>query len=335
MRSSPLLFVSSLKEKSLGFLACLILAVLCKYVASTFDLPVMLLGLLTGLILSSLLNKGATSKGIGFSAKTILRLGVILLGARFVFSDLLSLGLETIIVIIGATVILIPLSVFIAKLLKLDRNLGLLMGGATAICGASAAMAIAALLPKNKDNDAHIATTVLSVICIGSLAMILYPLILPLLPLSADQNALLVGGTIHDVAQVVGAGFSLSEDIGEEAMLIKLIRVFMLIPVILAFAIYFSSKTDSDEDQKTTLQFPLFLIGFVLLITINALGFLPETIREALKQISHWAFIIALVAVGLKTPIKDILTLSWKPFMLVLLNTALLISFYMAFILFI
>lgn len=323
------------KSYAAGTILCLTLAAICKYAAIQFHLPVMLTCLLAAIALSHYFKQDMWKGGVNFTSKAILRLGVILIGARFVFSDLSNLGLPTIALIIASTLALVPLSIWVAKALKLDKNLGVLMGGATAICGASAAMAISALLLQNKENEKNTAAAVIGVTAIGTAAMIGYPFIMPLLPINDSQTALLIGGTIHDVAQVVGAGYSLSPEIGEEAILIKLIRVFMLIPVLLILAAYLHKTHASQGEDKPKFKFPLFLIGFIALVILNGFEVIPDDARSLLKEISHWCLIAAITAVGLKTPIKDILSLNWRPLSLVLINSALLLGFYGLYIAFV
>ncbi len=320
------------KKHLLGIALCVLIAMAAKYISLSLHWPVMLVCLACGFALNPFCSDKRLNAGINFSAKTILRLGVVLIGARFVFSDLAALGAGTILFIVIVTFALIIISLIAAKALKVDRSLGLLLGGATAICGASAAMAIAALLTQGKDSEHNTAAAIIAVTAIGTAAMILYPFILPFFNLSDQQAALFVGGTIHDVAQVVGAGYSLSPQIGDQAVLVKLIRVFMLIPVLIALGIYINKtqhkENTSENAEATKFTFPLFLLGFIALLTLNALGFIPEALRLWLQAASHWALIIALSAVGLKTSLKALCQQGAKPFTLVLINSAALIVFY-------
>lgn len=324
------------KKHLLGILLCVFIAMAAKYISLSLHWPVMLICLACGFALNPFCSDKRLHAGINFSAKTILRLGVVLIGARFVFSDLAALGAETILFIIAVTFTLIAISIIAAKILKINSALGILLGGATAICGASAAMAIAALLPHQKDNEHNTAAAIIAVTAIGTAAMIFYPLVLPLLNLSDQQAALFIGGTVHDVAQVVGAGYSLSPEIGDQAVLVKLIRVFMLIPVLILLGFYINKtqKTDNQNDtsKASKFTFPLFLLGFIALLALNAFGFIPEGLRQWLNAASHWALIIALSAVGLKTSLKALCQQGAKPFTLVLINSAILITVYALYI---
>ncbi len=316
-----------------GILLCSLLTIIAKFGGTALHLPIMLCCLGLGFLGHPFTQKMPQfNAGVGFSAKFILRLGVILLGARFAFADLSGLGGVTILLIIAATLATIFISLAAAKMLKLSHNLGLLLGGATAICGASASLAIAALLPQNKETDEQTAAAVIAVTAIGTLAMILYPFILPLLPFTDQQAALFIGGTIHDVAQVVGAGYSLSHDIGDGAILVKLIRVFMLIPVLVVLSLLIRHDHSAGAGTKPRFQFPLFLIGFIALLGLNAMGLIPDALRSSLKDASSWALMIALTAVGLKTPIGKIFIQARKPFILVLINSFALIALYAAYI---
>jgi uncharacterized integral membrane protein (TIGR00698 family) len=322
------------KKHLLGITLCVLIAMAAKYISLSLNWPVMLTCLACGFALNPFCSDKRLNAGINFSAKTILRLGVVLIGARFVFSDLAALGAGTILFIIAVTFALIIISIIAAKMLKIDASLGILLGGATAICGASAAMAIAAILPQHKDNEHNTAAAIIAVTAIGTAAMVLYPLILPFFNLADQQAALFIGGTIHDVAQVVGAGYSLSPEIGDQAVLVKLIRVFMLIPVLITLGFYIhktqqnENKNNNERGGATKFTFPLFLLGFLTLLTLNALGFIPDDLRLWLKAASHWALIIALSAVGLKTSLKALCQQGAKPFTLVAINSAVLIAIY-------
>jgi hypothetical protein len=135
-----------------------------------------------------------------------LRMGVALLGARLAFSDLAQLGWEPIAFLVFAVGVTIFSGVLCAQLMGVGRKLGVLTGGSVAICGASAAMAISSVLPESEDRRRATLFTVIGVASLSTVAMIFYPLLGDILGMDDEAMGFFIGATIHDVAQVVGAG---------------------------------------------------------------------------------------------------------------------------------
>jgi uncharacterized integral membrane protein (TIGR00698 family) len=303
--------------------------------AVPFSMPVMMLCLFFGMAASRLNTVPLIKTGIDTTSRTLLRLGIVLVGARIAFHDFSTLGLPIILAIMGSIALVITLGLLGARLLKIDRDLGFLIGGATAICGASAAMALSALLPSNKHTDAKTGQAIIVVSAIGTVAMISYPFLLTYAfpNLSQTDMGLIIGGTIHDVGQVVGAGYTLSLEAGDSAVLVKLIRVAMLAPVLMICSLIIGLRAQS-SDQKPTLKtvFPLFLIGFAVMATLNSVGVLPEILQSWAVVSSGFLLKMALVAIGLKTSFSGLKTIGWRPIMLVFLLTIVLLAFYVSFL---
>lgn len=194
-----------------------------------------------------------------------------------------------------------------------------------AICGASAAVAIAAVLPKDERSDEQLVFTVASVTILSTVAMILYPVLATFLELGARDTSVFIGVSIHDVAQVVGAGFSVSPEVGETATLVKLMRVAMLAPVLIAIALLTRNRgeTDGDAGQRPPLL-PWFFVCFLLASGIASLEILPFVISELAGTLSKWALVVAIAAVGLKTSIGKIASVGRGAALLVLSETLLL-----------
>lgn len=311
-----------------GILVCLIVTLAAQFISSHYTVPVMLMALLMGMSLNFMSQEEPTKLGVQYTSQSILRMGVVLIGARIVFEDFLALGVSGIGVVICATAMVIIASVTLAKILGLQKEQGLLIGGATAICGASAALAISSVLPKSKDLEQNTLLAVLGVTAMGTLAMIVYPVIIGFLGYDHHQSGVLIGGTIHDVSQVVGAGYSISTEAGDTAILIKLMRVFLLIPVLLIMAYMFKANVASD--QKTKMPVPMFLAGFFILMVLNSFHMLPQSVLNVLEYASKWCLIMAITAVGMKTSLKTLFSLGWRPFLLVFLNTLFITLLYFA-----
>lgn len=303
-----------------GIMVCGTVALAAKFIAQHYTAPVMLLCLLLGMVFHFMSQESPTRKGVQFTSQSILRIGVGLIGARIMLSDFTALGGVTLALVMTAIGVVIALGVVWAWLLKLDREQGLLIGGATAICGASAALALSSVMPKSKTLEHNTLIAVVGVTAMGTIAMIIYPVIIGYLGLDDHQAGILIGGTIHDVSQVVGAGYSISEEAGDTAVIVKLVRVFMLVPILFLFAIGFRNQQDKNSSGRFI--FPYFLLGFIALVMLNSLQIIPQEILNILQNTSKWLLVMAITAVGMKTSLKQMFSLGWKPIFLILIETA-------------
>ena len=213
-----------------GLAVAAVLAVAAQFLSDHYGAPAMLMALLLGIAFHFLAEEGRSAPGVAFTSRTVLRIGVALLGARISVELLVGLGWSLIALTVLGVVLTIGFALLASKLLGRGWRFALLTGGSVAICGASAAMAIAAVLPRTERSERDLIFTVLAVTVLSTLAMIAYPIVADLAELDPVAAGVFLGATIHDVAQVVGAGFSISEEVGETATLVKLIRVTMLAP---------------------------------------------------------------------------------------------------------
>jgi uncharacterized integral membrane protein (TIGR00698 family) len=195
----------------------------------------------------------------------------------------------------------ILLGAALAMLTRRDVAVGVLAGGATAICGASAALALAAAIPKNDKLERNTLFTVASVTTLSTIAMVLYPLLFGALGFDERQTGFLIGATIHDVAQVVGAGYSVSEETGDVAAVVKLMRVSML-PVVLLIVLFALRGRGSGGGARI----PGFVLGFAALATINSLGLLPDAVGGLLSEASRALLITAIAGIGVKTSLQTL-----------------------------
>jgi len=314
------------KENIKGFLVSALVAVAAKFLSEHYGAPAMLLALLLGIAMNFLSDDPRTHAGIHFTARTVLRLGVALLGVRVSWEMLRDLGPEVIAWVILGVFLTIGFGVLLARLLGRSTDFGLLTGGSVAICGASAAMAIAAVLPARENDDRDLTFTVLGVTVLSTVAMIIYPVLVQLFGLDAETAGIFLGATIHDVAQVVGAGFSVSDEAGEVAVLVKLIRVSMLAPVVLLLALRVRQALASGEKHRPKIL-PGFLLGFAGLALLNSLGVIPDVMRSLLTELSGWALLVAIAAVGIKTSPRSIIAVGGTAIMMIVAETIFLALF--------
>lgn len=308
-----------------GVAVVVAVAIAAQFLSDHYGAPAMLMALLLGIAFHFLSEEGRCGPGIELCARTVLRLGVALLGMRISVELLLGLGAGTILLLVLAIAATVGFGLATARFLGRGWRLALLTSGAVAICGASAAMAIAAVLPKNEFSERNLIFTVLSVTVLSTVAMIFYPILAQSLGLDARATGIFFGGTIHDVAQVVGAGFSVSPEAGDTATLVKLIRVTMLAPVVIVFALATRNVGQGMEAASGKPVRPPLLPGFVLaflaLAALNSLGFVPAAVSGPASDLSRWALLAGIVAVGMKTSLGRVLEVGGDAVALIVAET--------------
>ena len=270
--------------------------------------------------------------GTELLAGTALRLGVALLGARLAFSDLAQLGWEPIVFLVFAVGTTIVSGVVCARMLGVKSRLGVLTGGSVAICGASAAMAISSVLPETEERRHATLFTVIGVASLSTFAMIFYPVLGDALGMNDEAMGFFIGATIHDVAQVVGAGYSVSTDAGDLAVMVKLFRVAMLIPVVAAIAFVFARARSDAESQSRLPKVPLFLLGFLALFGLNTAGVITAPVISLLSTAASVLLLLAITALGIRTSLREVLSIGFRPIILLCTETAVLAALVLGFL---
>ncbi|MEM1074234.1 MAG: putative sulfate exporter family transporter [Pseudomonadota bacterium] len=318
-------FVGALPRRSNelfpGVIMAVIVAVTAQFLADHYEAPAMLMALLLGIAVAFLGDEGKTVAGISFAARTVLRMGIAFLGVRISFDLMAGLGLDVVLLVVGAVLATIAFGLLISRFFGHGWRFAFLTAGSVAICGASAAMAISAILPKDEKSEQRLIFTVLGVTVLSTIAMIAYPILVTRLGLGETAGGIFLGATIHDVAQVVGAGFSVSEGAGDTATLIKLIRVSMLAPVVLVGALLIRTFAEASDDDTRPPLLPVFVIGFLALATINSLGLIPTQVADFVSQMSRWMLLVAIAAVGMKTNLKRVLAVGGPAIALLITET--------------
>lgn len=321
-----------------GVLLCVVIALAATFLTDHYGGPQLLYALLLGLALHFLMADPRLAAGVNFCARTALRLGVALLGLRITWDQVAHLGWTTALVIALAVVLTICFGLLMAKSLGRSREEGLLSGCSVGICGASAALAVASVLPATRENERFTLLTVVGVTLLSTLAMVVYPFGLQLLHMSSGQGAVFLGGTIHDVAQVVAAGMMLGPDGGEKAALVKLLRVLMLLPVVLVVAAMYrqaSANVKPAQAGSTAIVgsgarpplLPTFLVGFVVLMTLASLGWVPPSVTAAAGDASRWLLVVAIAAAGVKTTFEELMSLGWRAVAMLVAETVFIAAF--------
>ncbi len=304
-----------------GILISIVVAVSAQFLSEHYQTPAMLLALLLGIALGFLGEEGKTVPGVAFSAKTLLRIGVALLGVRISVAMVSGLGLPMICLIVGSVAATILFGLLISRWFGHRWRFALLTAGSVAICGASAAVAISAILPKDERSEERLAFTVMGVTVLSTLAMIVYPIITEALKLDDFAAGLFFGATIHDVAQVVGAGFTVSDEAGDAATVVKLIRVALLGPVVIIGSLVVRRFATIEKGTDAPPIMPLFILGFLLLATLNSLNFIPQILIDFLSSVSRWFLLTAIAAVGMRTNLKQVMSVGGPAIALIFVET--------------
>jgi len=304
---------------------------LAPLVARVAPIPAMVLALVVGIALSGVGARPVFREGLAFAVKTLLRWAVALLGLRIALGDIAALGVQTAVLVVVAMALTLAAGVVTARALGKDEALGALAGSATAVCGASAALATSTVLPDYRGKEADIVFVVIAVNALSTAAMLLYPPIGVALGFDAQTLGVLLGGTIHDVAQVVGAGYAVGEATGNTAVVVKLFRVFLLLPVVLAVGWWFARRGRGHGAAHVAV--PGFALVFLALCAVNsAMAWAPWAmpvygpLRGALVELSSWGLLVAIGALGLGTSLTAIARLGWRHILLVLVATAVILA---------
>lgn len=290
---------------------------IAPYMPKALPIPAMVIALIMAISLHFIARNPVFKPGLDFCAKPLLRWAVALLGMRVAIGDIVDLGAPVAIVVVLAMAATIIGGALIAKLLKQNIYFGLLVGSATGVCGASAALATSTVLPDYKGRDTDLAFVIVGVNLLATLAMLVYPPLCIMLGFDDKMTGVMLGGTIHDVAQVVGAGYAISDTAGNAAAIVKLFRVFLLLPVVLVLGFYVSQMVGKHKEARVAM--PTFAIVFLILCIINSIcSSIPAisdsygTVKSVGVELSTWGLLFAISAIGLNTSIKAITDLGWR-----------------------
>jgi uncharacterized integral membrane protein (TIGR00698 family) len=308
-----------------GLLLSATIALAVRFISDQLGGPAMLYALLFGMAFNFLTEDERFAAGIYFASRNILRVGVALLGLRITTGEVMELGWPVVALIVGGVVATILVGALIGRAFGLKGDQAVLSAGAVAICGASAALAISSVLPTHKHHERNTILTVAGVTALSTVAMVVYPVFVSYLQYDNTTAGVFLGATIHDVAQVVGAGYIISEQTGEISTLVKLIRVACLVPVVIVISMITHRSRAGSPDKRPLL--PWFLIAFVVLVIVNSLNWIPADAHAMVTPISSWCLLTAVAALGVKTSLKALTDVGPAPVGVMVLQTLLLAAF--------
>lgn len=305
-----------------GLLPILALSVSAFLLAQTglgkHGLSVLTLAIVLGVLVGNLFPAIAHNRfeaGVGLAQKRFLRVGVALYGFNLSVQQIAQLGVPGFGVDVLMVCSTLGLGWIIGRyVLGMDRETTLLTAAGSAICGAAAVVATVPVLD-DKDNKVadKAASAVATVVLFGSLAMLVYPLLYAWMGGSRADFGIYVGSTVHEVAQVVAIGSSISDETAHAAVIAKMIRVMLLVPFLLASSALFRSE---DAAKKRAITIPWFAVMFVVFAGVNSTHYLPDALTLMLRQAGTWLLTAAMVALGLKTTIAQMRSGGLRPFLL-------------------
>jgi uncharacterized integral membrane protein (TIGR00698 family) len=261
--------------------------------------------LLLGMLVGNICSPGDLfASGIGFSEKSILAFAIMLMGLELQLGDLFRLGPISGLIVIPAIVVTIGTSLVLGKLFGYSPGFSLILGVGNAVCGSSA---IAAVAPATSAREDEIGISIGIVNLLGTLGMLLLPLLALKLGLSAKASSFLLGGSIQAVGQVVSAGFSLGSEIGEMATLVKMFRVIMIVPIVILVPFIFRKENSPSSSASRKGLIPGYLIGFLVSCSFVTLFGGDNQIVSMLKQLGKAALMVAMAGIGLKIRFADLL----------------------------
>ena len=313
------------KEFLHGILIILLFALAAFYigdfeVVKSMSFSPMIVGIVLGMIYANTLRAALPASftpGIQFCSKRILRLGIILYGFRLTLQDVTEVGIPAIIVDALMVTITICGGVMVGKWLKMDKEISLLTSVGAGICGAAAVLGAESAL---RVKPYKTAVAVSTVVIFGTISMFLYPVLYRngVFSISPELMGIFTGASVHEVAHVVGAGNAMGENVGSVAIIVKMIRVMMLVPVLLVIS-YTVARKASKSDAQGKINTPWFAILFLVVIVLNSFIPLSDSVRNGINTFDTFLLTMAMTALGAETSFDKFKKAGSKPFVLALI----------------
>lgn len=296
-----------------GLLICGAGAGAAAWLSDHYGFPIILLGLLIGLSLNFVTRDPKTTKGLDFASRTCLRAGIVVLGLQVTFTQIEALGPLPFAGLIVVMLLTFATGVLAARIAGQNAYAGVLAGGATAICGASAALALYGVIGKERLSQAQFALTLVGVSLASAFAMSIYPVLAAELGLNDQQAGFLIGASIHDVAQAIGGGYAFSDAAGSYATIVKLSRVALLAPLVALASLWLGRQEPGPAGPAwRRMSLPWFIIVFLAVVTINSLFRIPPWLSTNALDASKGLLLLAVTATAMRSRMDLLMELGWK-----------------------
>lgn len=299
-----------------GILLTLIIALAAKYI-STFPffsiLGQLVIAIIVGMAWRAAFKvQDSWQAGITFSSKKLLRLGIIFLGMRLNLADIYNAGASVFLIAVINLVFALVVVYGLTKVFHVDKKLGILTACGTAICGAAAVVAIA---PQIKANEKETAVGAAIVALLGTVFTLVYTVLYAVFNLTPTEYGIFAGGTLHEIAHVIAAASAGGNEAIDIAVIVKLTRVALLVPVAIVIGILYRRIDKGQEKEGFSLSIiPWFILGFLAMSAINSLGIVPANVAQTFVNIAYILIGMAMAGLGLNVEINTFKQLGVKAF---------------------
>jgi uncharacterized integral membrane protein (TIGR00698 family) len=315
------------KGKISGIILVVIVAGIATLIAQipavkSLAISPLVIGIALGIVIANTVRSKIPQSwltGVLFSAKTLLRIAIVFYGFRITFQQIAEIGLEGLLVsIIMLTSTMIIGTLVGIKLLKLDRDTSILVASGSAVCGAAAVLATEDVL---KSEVYKTAIAVGTVVLFGTISMFLYPILFKtgILNMQATQYGLYVGGSVHEVAQVVAAGGAIDAAASDTAVIVKMTRVMLIAPMLLILGWILAKTQNHSSDTKSKIVIPWFAVLFIAVAGFHSLHLLPQNIVSSINHADTFLLTMAMSALGIETHLSKFKQAGLKPVLLALI----------------
>ncbi len=306
----------------IGLFSCAAFYIGSAQIFTELSFSPMIIGIILGMLYANSLRNNLPETwvpGIQFCSKKLLRLGIILYGFRLTFMDVVAVGLPGIIIDVIVVTVTVIGGYWLGKALKMDRDIALLTSIGSGICGAAAVLGAESTI---QTKPYKTAVAVATVVIFGTISMFLYPIAYRagILNLSPEEMGIYAGSTLHEVAHAVGAGNAMGPEISDVAVIVKMIRVMLLVPVLLILGYWTAVSAvkhgNAGNATKGKVTIPWFALGFLAVIGFNSFSLLPQSVVDIINYIDTFLLTMAMVALGAETSIAKFKKAGAKPFIL-------------------
>ncbi len=300
-----------------GLAAAVAIAIVGRLLS--FSLPAALSEVLVAVLLGILVaNSGllptAAAPGLRFAVQRVLRLGIILLGARLSLGDVAQIGIGALGLVVVMMTVAFSFALLAGRVFSLPRRLAILIGVGTAVCGNSAIVATAPVIDAD---EREVSFAVATITLFGTLAVFLYPLVGHALTLASPAFGVWAGVAVNDTSQVVAASAAYSTEARDVATVVKLVRNTLMAPLIVLIAWWWAryGRVERAEVRAGALRaFPLFVLGFLFMALLRTTGVIDRGLAVPIDELARACILVALAAVGLSTRLAQMRTVGARPF---------------------